>query len=258
MLRTNKFFYDNGFTVEIAVTPRCNLACPYCENRIQESYSCSDLDLDTAADFILRSFLGKKLTVILNGGEPTLNHKLKKFCLNLSKYKDITIILYTNLQAEPELYRELSVSGVVIKPTFHSGDPLWFRSKLTVSGIDAAVLIPCSDDSISNMDTLKNIFKNIELVLLENKNYSLNEIIMLSKIDKRIIDQFTVLKKAGNKKDTVRRCGSRYIYIDENGDVCQCVFLLQQRALGNIFDSSYAYKDLGEFMCPYGKCFYDI
>ena len=119
MLRTNKFFYDNGFTLEIATTPRCDMSCPYCENQKQESYSCPDLDLDTVEEFIDRSFPGKKLTVILNGGEPTLNPKLERFCLNLIKRKATEIILYTNLQADSNLYRRLVVSGINVKATFH-------------------------------------------------------------------------------------------------------------------------------------------
>jgi organic radical activating enzyme len=39
-----------------------------------------DLNLDSLAAFITRSFKGRKLTVLLNGGEPTLNPGLERFC----------------------------------------------------------------------------------------------------------------------------------------------------------------------------------
>lgn len=260
MLRTNKFFYDNGFTLEIATTPRCDMSCPYCENRKQESYSCPDLDLDTVEEFIDRSFPGKKLTIILNGGEPTLNPKLERFCLNLIKRKAIEIILYMNLQADADLYRRLVVSGINVKATFHwtQRSQEWFRSKFIESGITTKPLVPCSKDNIERLIDIKKHLGEIELVLLENQEFSPLDIAKLAGIDKSILNQYMVQKKSGNKKDTVRRCGSRYIYIDENGDVCQCVFLLQRRILGSVYDKNYTYIDPGEFVCPYGKCFYDI
>lgn len=82
MIRTKQFFEDNGFTLEVETTPRCNLKCEYCENRMPDDGSIpgKDLNLDSLAAFINRSFKGRKLTVLLNGGEPTLNPGLEQFC----------------------------------------------------------------------------------------------------------------------------------------------------------------------------------
>jgi molybdenum cofactor biosynthesis enzyme MoaA len=91
-----------------------------------------DLNLDSLAAFINRSFKGKKLTVLLNGGEPTLNPGLEQFCSTILQEDLFSIILYSNMTACKSLYMNLKDLGVIIKPTFHGTvkDAAAFREKL--------------------------------------------------------------------------------------------------------------------------------
>ena len=245
MIRTKQFFEDNGFTLEVETTPRCNLKCEYCENRMSDDGSIpgKDLNLDSLAAFIHRSFSGRKLTVLLNGGEPTLNLDLKRFCRSILQEKFFSIVLYSNMTACRSLYMNLKDLGVIIKSTFHGTvkDAAVFRKKLDDYQITEPVLVPCSKDNIQNINQLKSILGEIQLILLENKTISPIDVMNLVKVDESIKQQFRILVSSSNRFSQEKHCGKKYVYVDGNGDVCQCVFLLQKRVLGNIYNESYSF-----------------
>lgn len=80
----------------------------------------------------------------------------------------------------------------------------------------------------------------------------------LTKVDESVKQQFRILVSSSNRFSQEKRCGKKYVYVDGNGDVCQCVFLLQKRILGNIYDESYSFTDPGIFTCSCKYCVYDI
>jgi organic radical activating enzyme len=122
-----------------------------------------DLNLDSLAAFITRSFKGRKLTVLLNGGEPTLNPGLERFCSTILQEDLFSIILYSNMTACKSLYMNLKDLGVIIKPTFHGTvkDVAAFRKKLDDYQITEPVLVPCTKDNIQIIDQLKSILGEI-------------------------------------------------------------------------------------------------
>lgn len=113
MLLGKDFFDRNGFTVEVEVTPYCNFRCGYCENnrdamkwkRFDER---SDMNVDFDALFrFIQNLKTDRLTVLLNGGEPTLHPGLANFCEKTGRVENLTVMLCTNMSADKDVYRTL-------------------------------------------------------------------------------------------------------------------------------------------------------
>ena len=145
MLRDADFFEKRGFVVEIEATPRCNLACPFCDHRPGGEASGPDrpeVNLDIVVPFLAGTFAGRKFSVLVNGGEPTLRPELPDFVEKVMKIPGASIEIYTNLTAPDEYYVRLLCAGADVVPTFHEEafSSEGFAGKMARCGIRRALI----------------------------------------------------------------------------------------------------------------------
>lgn len=99
----NVDFADSGsFLVYADILDECNYSCAYCCAEHWRRGCSRRLDLDVFAAWLLRSApAGRRVNLMLLGGEPTLHPGLLGFCRsNPSFYIDV----YTNFSASLDLY----------------------------------------------------------------------------------------------------------------------------------------------------------
>lgn len=266
MFLNKEFFERNGFTVEVEVTPYCNFACEYCENsRDLIKWDRFDGELGVNIDFkslfsFIRKIKADRLTVLLNGGEPTLHPDLVDFCRNAAGTKNLTVILCTNMSARADMYKTLARYGVKLLPTYHEERFTVDGFSEKLEGLDVInVLVPCTKANIANIDVIAGRFPSLKLMLLENRGISPAEINSLAVVDREVLEQYRMLLNA--RKKTARLCngGRKYLSVGGNGDVYRCMFLQDDSVLGNIKDSGLDI-DVGKFgaVCENGYCFYEF
>lgn len=259
MIRDRAFFEKNGFTLEAEATPKCNFKCPYCENRDDGTDPGPDLDLSELLAFAERSFPVGKLTVLLNGGEPTLNPGLEEFCVRAAARPDTRVILYTNASAEPALYRRLVSTGVDVLATFHGvpDEAPAFADRLAECGISEPPLIPLTKTNIDRADDLVAAFSRIQTVVLETERISPADVAKMSKLDPQTAVQSVILYKSKRDIPVRKMCGRKYVYVDGNGDVCRCILTLQSAKIGNIYNG-YIFDGGDPFECRCRRCIYEL
>ena len=257
MLRSKQFFEQNIFTVEVEVTPHCNFTCEYCENKNTatfESFSSYNIDFNALHKFLL-PYKGQ-CTVILNGGEPTLHPGLLSFCQQMKQASNIEVVLYTNFSQPEELYKQLMLCNVKICPTYHEEmcSIEQFASKLDSLDV-SEVLVPCTQANIRSIDSISKAFKNVHLVLLENKDTSPADLCKLAKVDKSVLEQCKILRKAMQPR--VCRASGKYLYINGDGSVHQCMFLGCTQPIGDIFSNDILSLSSAKTVCS-NYCFYEF
>lgn len=268
MLLSKKFFKKNIFTIEIEVISYCNYTCDYCENNynnIQFYYNKCKINFNQLFIFLKKiSNNFKQLILILNGGEPTLHPDLLLFCKKITQIKNIKILLYTNLSANINLYKQIQLyNNINILPTFHEThiSIINFFTKLNQLNINTCI-IPCTKNNILNIKYIYQILnkKNIKLILLENNLYSLAEIKNLYKYDNNILTQFLQLKISKNIQNKLCNCSKYYLYINGDGNIFSCMFLIKKIKLGNIYslNSINFIKTNNNIYCNNQYCFYSF
>ena len=266
MFLDKEFFERNGFTVEVEVTPYCNFACGYCENsRDSIKWDRFDgkpginIDFKSLLQFI-RKIKADRLTVLLNGGEPTLHPGLVDFCRNAARTENLAVMLCTNMSAPVDMYKTLRQYGVKLLPTYHEERFTVDGFSEKLEGLDVInVLVPCTKANIADIDAITRCFPSPKLMLLENQNISPAEINALAAVDPGVLKQYRMLLNA--RKKTARLCNGRrkYLSVGGNGDVYRCMFLQDDSVLGNIKDAGLT-VDAGKFgvVCENGYCFYEF
>ena len=228
MLRDVGFFEKRGFVVEIEATPRCNLACPFCDHRPGGEASGPDrpeVDLDAVVPFLAGTFAGRKFSVLVNGGEPTLRPELPDFVEKVMKIPGASIEIYTNLTAPDEYYARLLCAGADVVPTFHEEafSSEGFAGKMARCGIRRA-LIPCTPVNMVRAAELLQKIPDAEFEPLEDRAPSLLKSAAITKLDPRFAGKIRTLLKTRTVSERICRSGERYLYVDGDCSVRRCMF----------------------------------
>lgn len=228
MLRDAEFFEKRGFVVEIEATPRCNLACPFCDHRPGGGSSGPDrpeVDLDAVVPFLAGTFVGRRFSVLVNGGEPTLRPELPNFVEKVSKIHGASIEVYTNLTAPDEYYARLLAAGAEIVPTFHEEafSPEGFAEKASRCGLRRA-LIPCTQANAARTAELLRKIPDAEFEPLEDRAPSMRGSAAIAKLDPKFAGKIRTLIRTRAMAERICRSGERYLYVDGDCSVRRCMF----------------------------------
>lgn len=228
MLRDAEFFEKRSFVVEIEATPRCNLACPFCDHRPGGSASGPDrpeVDFDAVVPFLAGTFAGRRFSVLVNGGEPTLRPELPDFVEKVMKIPGASIEIYTNLTAPDEYYARLLAAGADVVPTFHEEafSPEGFTEKAARCGFRRA-LIPCTQANMAQAAKLLKKIPDAEFEPLEDRAPPLRESAAVAELDSRFTGKVRTLIRTRSMTERICRSGGRYLYVDGDCSVRRCMF----------------------------------
>ena len=113
----------NDMITTINITTKCNLACNNCSQFSQFPSTWIDLDSTAIDEFILdnREY-GKKLTVKVYGGEPTIDRRIDGILVNLHRYFHVVLVTNGIKKYTPpvEIAIENSAKSVGVLPEFHA------------------------------------------------------------------------------------------------------------------------------------------
>lgn len=260
-----KNFSEDIFTVEVEVTPKCNYTCEFCENSKGDFTSDKfDIDFNALLQFLkyLKTIvIGKPISLILNGGEPTLHKSLFIFCKNIQT-ENINVQLLTNLSTCDNLYKNiLSFKNISVIPTYHKNNisETEFIEKMDRLGLTA---LNMSVKDIADYIKFSKIFQKyqVNFQLLENYDYGDSVLNELTKIDKNILGQYLIkMSQCGNCKNPKICCiCKKYVYVNGDGSIMACMFNKDLDVIGNIKNKdSYNNINLKKYIiCRNSYCFY--
>lgn len=165
--------YDGYVSVEAFCIDKCNYKCSYCINLYDnKDRTYLELDLDKLKKFItyLHNNSGKKIRIILSGGEPTLHHKYLDFC-NYAFNNNFELITYTNFSQTYEYYADLMKKyNVHFQISFHMLDDK--RENEFIQKLEAIKQIGLID-FIDNINIVLLPDRFDECIKVYNKLYSI-------------------------------------------------------------------------------------
>lgn len=264
------------FLAQLVIIRRCNLSCAYCS------------EYDKVSDPIPTEILEERLQklkslgtfgVSLTGGEPTLHpqlpHLIRK-CRELGFFR--TGMISNGFLLRPELIEalneaglqemQLSIDGVEANDTTEKVlDNLkkrlqWLRDHARFRVIVSGVLGACPpEDAEEVIDFAKQMGFIPRVLLLHDNEGQLNLSSEKVKMFEKIVGKLpkTLVEFSNYRKRLIRdgsapfkcRAGSRYLYVDEYGQVNWCS---QTRAIWSKNLMEYTFSDLREQFYRYKAC----
>jgi MoaA/NifB/PqqE/SkfB family radical SAM enzyme len=264
------------FLAQLVIIRRCNLSCAYCS------------EYDKVSDPIPTEILEERLQklkslgtfgVSLTGGEPTLHpqlpHLIRK-CRELGFFR--TGMISNGFLLRPELIEalieaglqemQLSIDGVEANDTTEKVlDNLkkrlqWLRDHARFRVIVSGVLGACPpEDAEEVIDFAKQMGFIPRVLLLHDNEGQLNLSSEKVKMFEKIVGKLpkTLVEFSNYRKRLIRdgsapfksRAGSRYLYIDEYGQVNWCS---QTRDIWSKNLMEYTFSDLREQFYRYKAC----
>jgi MoaA/NifB/PqqE/SkfB family radical SAM enzyme len=264
------------FLAQLVIIRRCNLSCAYCS------------EYDKVSDPIPTEILEERLQklkslgtfgVSLTGGEPTLHpqlpHLIRK-CRQLGFFR--TGMISNGFLLRPELIEalneaglqemQLSIDGVEANETTEKVlDNLkkrlqWLRDHARFRVIVSGVLGACPpQDAEEVIDFAKEMGFIPRVLLLHDNEGQLNLSSEKVKMFEKIVGKLpkTLVEFSNYRKRLIRhgsapfkcRAGSRYLYVDEYGQVNWCS---QTRAIWSKNLMEYTFNDLREQFYRYKPC----
>lgn len=264
------------FLAQLVIIRRCNLSCAYCS------------EYDKVSDPIPTEILEERLQklkslgtfgVSLTGGEPTLHPQLPNLirkCRQLGFFR--TGMISNGFLLRPELIEalneaglqemQLSIDGVEANDTTEKVlDNLkkrlqWLRDHARFRVIVSGVLGACPpQDAEEVIDFAKEMGFIPRVLLLHDNEGQLNLSSEKVKMFEKIVGKLpkTLVEFSNYRKRLIRdgsapfkcRAGSRYLYVDEYGQVNWCS---QTRAIWSKNLMEYTFSDLREQFYRYKPC----
>ncbi|UDQ98766.1 anaerobic ribonucleoside-triphosphate reductase activating protein [Lentisphaerota bacterium WC36G] len=150
----------------VVFTGGCNFSCPYCHNPclVLAPESQEPIDYNDFFEF-LRKRQGKLDGVVVSGGEPTLQKKLKKLIVDIKKL-DFLVKLDTNgsnFEVVKELVDDNLIDSIGIDYKASSNDYAKISGNKNINGIDVLKVINYSVKKLrqKNVDIRTTVHKSL-------------------------------------------------------------------------------------------------